>query len=161
MQACGLYVVKDQYFLDFPDPKWVDNKKETRPHYYALKDSDGVLWMIPMSSQVDNCRRKIARIEERRGKGNCIQFHIGKIAGKESVFKICDMFPVSEDYILRPYTIDEIPYVVKDRDLNKALYSKASRFIKLVSLEQIHCDHDIIGIKQVLLKKKEADASVV
>lgn len=57
----GLYFIKDQYFYDFPSKHWMLNKGEKRPHYYALKDNSGIVWMIPMSSQVENYRQKIAR----------------------------------------------------------------------------------------------------
>ena len=60
----GLYFIKDQYFYDFPSKHWMLNKGEKRPHYYALKDNSGIVWMIPMSSQVENYRQKIAREEQ-------------------------------------------------------------------------------------------------
>ena len=32
----GFYVIKDQFFVDFPDPYLKGNKGEHRPHYFAL-----------------------------------------------------------------------------------------------------------------------------
>ena len=129
----------------------MDNKGEKRPHYYVLEDADGVYWMIPMSTRVDGYRVKIDREEMKRGRGNCIYYHIGMIAGKERAFIISDMFPVTDEYILRPYTINNIPYVVKNSQLNAQLYSKAMKFIKLVEQRKMHGKHDIIGIKNKLL----------
>lgn len=154
MKSFGLYVVKNEYFTDFPDSGWMDNKGENRPHYYVLEDSDGILWMIPMSSQVESYRAKIHREEAKRGKGNCIYYHIGVVNGKERVFVISDMFPVTDEYILRPYTINKIPYIVKNSQLNAKLYSKAMKFIKLVEQKKMHSKHDIIGIKNKLLNGK-------
>lgn len=57
----GLYFVKDQYFDDFPSKHWMLNKGEKRPHYYALEDPSGLIWLIPMSSQVENYKRKIQK----------------------------------------------------------------------------------------------------
>lgn len=34
----GFYVIKDQFFVDFPDPYLKGNKGEHRPHYFALRD---------------------------------------------------------------------------------------------------------------------------
>ena len=107
----GLYIVSDQYFTDFPSKHWMQNKSERRPHYYALKDKSGIIWLIPMSTQVENYKRKIEREEIKRGKGNCIYYHIGKIAGKERVFIISDLFPVTTNYIVKPYTISSIEYL--------------------------------------------------
>ena len=64
----GLYIVSDQYFTDFPSKHWMQNKSERRPHYYALKDKSGIIWLIPMSTQVENYKRKIEREEIKRGK---------------------------------------------------------------------------------------------
>ncbi len=64
----------------------------------------GLYLMIPMSSRVDKYR-KIAKEKESKKKP-CDILHICKLDnGKESVFLIQDIFPVSEKYILRPYTI--------------------------------------------------------
>lgn len=57
-------------------------KSERRHHYYALKDKSGIIWLIPMSTQVENYKRKIEREEIKRGKGNCIYYHIGKLPEK-------------------------------------------------------------------------------
>ncbi len=67
--AHGLYTVKDRYFTEFGNGYWVDNKQEGRPYYYLFQDTDGVDWVIPISSQVDNYKRKIATVY----KGNIIK----------------------------------------------------------------------------------------
>ena len=161
MEPCGLYIIKDQFFEDFKDYGLLYNKNQARPHYYALKDPDGILWMIPLSSQIENCRKKIERDEARRGRGNCIRFHIGIIAGKEEAFKICDMIPVDESYIEREWLLNSIPYVVRNDKLNRKLYSKAMRYLKLVEQGQMHNEHDILGIKRVLLNRKKNAAFVI
>ena len=61
IEPCGLYIISDQYFLDFPNERYMDNKKESRPHYYAIRDNDGIFWMIPLSSKVEKCRVKIEK----------------------------------------------------------------------------------------------------
>ena len=154
----GLYSVKDEYFQDFKRPFWVDNKNEKRPHYYLFKDRDGIDWLIPMSSQTENYQAKIERVEEKRGKGNCIYYHIGVIASKRRVFLIGDMFPVDPSYVKAPFTIGPTHYIVKDSKLNAIIYSKAMRYLQLVSSGVMKSRNDIMGIKNVLLnKKREAE----
>lgn len=149
----GLYSVKDQYFRDFRSPYWMDNKNEHRPYYYLLKDRDGILWVIPLSSQTENYRAKIQREEQKRGTGNCVYYHIGKVASIDRVFLIGDMFPVDESYIKAPFTIGPVHYISRDRKLNSALYSKAMRYLKLVERGVMKSRNDIMGIKNVLLNR--------
>ena len=149
----GLYIIKDQYFEDFPRPHWVNNKNENRPYYYLLKDKDDILWVIPLSSRVDNYVERIRRLEEKHGKGKCVYYHIAPIASQDRVFLIGDMFPVSEEYISRPYTIDEECYVVKNTNTISAVRSKAMRYLKLV--EKTKKDrNNIMEIKRVLLNRR-------
>lgn len=150
---CGLYSISDRYFQDFQKPYWMDNKNERRPYYYLLKDNDGIEWVVPMSSKVENYTLKIEKEEKKRGKGNCIYYHIGRIAGIDRVFLIGDMFPVNKSYIKAPYTICRMHYVVKDKSLNRVIYSKAMRFLNLVESGVIKSRNDILGIKRELLGK--------
>ena len=53
MQSCGLYIVKDEFFTRFDaHRKLMDNKQERRPYYLGMQDKSGMLWLIPLSSQV-------------------------------------------------------------------------------------------------------------
>ena len=45
----------------------MDNKNERRPYYYLLKDNDGIEWVVPMSSKVENYTLKIEKEEKKRG----------------------------------------------------------------------------------------------
>lgn len=154
LEPHGLYKIKDEYFSDFPSPHWMDNKGENRPYYYLFTDSDGVEWMIPMSTQMENYQNKIAKVESQRGKGNCLYYYIGKIASRDSVFLISDMFPIDSTYIMAPYTISQIHYVVKDEKLNKAIRSKAMRYLKLLEQGVMTGSKDVLGIKKILLNRR-------
>ena len=44
-------------------------------------------------------------------------------------------------------------YVVKDKSLNRVIYSKAMRFLNLVESGVIKSRNDILGIKRELLGK--------
>lgn len=157
----GIYLIQDQYFIDFKKPYWMDNKNENRPYYYLVRDADGIDWVIPLSSQTENYRAKINKIEEQRGKGNCIYYHIGKIASTERVFLIGDMFPVNASYIKSAFKIGYQHYIVQNEKLNKAIYSKSMRFLKLVSIGKIKSRNDIMGIKRILISQRENDAYII
>ena len=62
--------------------------------------------MIPLSSRIDKFR-KIIEKKEQVGVGKpCDILHIVKLDdSRESVFLIQDMFPITEEYIEREYTI--------------------------------------------------------
>ena len=152
----GLYSVKDQYFKDFKRPYWMDNKNEKRPYYFLLQDKDGIYWVIPMSSQKENYKTKIEREESKRGKGNCIYYHTVMIDTIERVFLIGDMFPIDESYIKAPFTIGETHYVVGNKKLNSEIYSKAMRYLRLVEQGVMKSRNDILGIKTVLLNRRNA-----
>ena len=157
----GLYTVKDSYFSEFERDHCMDNKNEQRPYYYLFKDSDGVDWLIPMSKQVDNYAQKIAKEEAKRGVGNCIYYHIGKVASKDRAFLIGDMFPVSPAHVKAPYTICQTHYIVKNSKLNKEIHSKAMRYLQLVATGKMKSRNDIMGIKRVILNREREAAYMV
>ena len=105
MKKTGFYIVKDIFFNDISDPYLKGNKSETRPHYYCFEDTKtGIYWMIPLSSRIDKYKRLI---EKRKKAGKpCDILHVVKLDnGRESAFLIQDMFPITEEYIEREYTI--------------------------------------------------------
>ncbi|MDR0325021.1 MAG: hypothetical protein LBI19_02860 [Oscillospiraceae bacterium] len=146
----GLYKVKDKYYSDFPHEKHIHNKRG-RPFYYAFKDSRGIYWLIPLSSQVDAYRRKIEDVEKRRGKGNCLTFHIGLIAGAERVFRICNMIPVTDEYIAGEFVFDGLHYIVKDKNLIREISEKSRNYIKQLELGRMTSQVDALGIRKKLL----------
>ena len=93
-EACmvenGLYKIKYEYYTDFPHEKHIQNK-DGRPFYFAVKGNDNIFWFIPLSTKIDTFKHKIQVIESRRGKGNCLAYHIGLVAGQKRVFRIADM----------------------------------------------------------------------
>ena len=104
MKKNGFYIIKDEFFRDFPDPYLRGNKKENRPHYYCIEDKNGIYWMIPMSTRVEKYKKIIETKEKNKKK--CDVLHILKLSnGKNNVFLIGDMFPITENYIEREYTI--------------------------------------------------------
>lgn len=144
----GIYILSDAYFQKFNAGKMMDNKRGNRPHYFAV-EIDGVLWMVPLSTQVEKYRKIISEAEKNGKK--CLFYHIGKFAGKECAFLVGDMIPVTKAYVSRPYTISGVPYIVKDRSLNTPLVSKAKRYLILVRQGRIKPFVDILSIEKTLI----------
>ena len=103
MKARGFYVIADRFFMDFPDPYLKGNKGGSRPHYYCLEGSNGLFWIIPTSSKFEKYQNII---QKRDNAGKPSDFlHVAKLDnGKTTAFLIGDMFPVTENYVLREYT---------------------------------------------------------
>lgn len=148
----GLYIIDDAFFDDYPNDRYMQNKGENRPHYYAIQDNDGIYWMIPLSTKVEKYRQKIRDIEADKGKGRCFMYYLAPISGKERAVLICDMFPVTGRYISRPYTIGGQPYVVRNETICKDIRSKALRYLKMVERGQLKSPLNILEVKAALLK---------
>lgn len=105
MKKTGFYIIKDSFFNDMDEPYLKGNKEGNRPHYYCYKDSTmDLYWMIPLSSRIDKYK-KIVENKKKLGKP-CDIIHIVKLDDdRESAFLIQDIFPITEEYILRKYTI--------------------------------------------------------
>lgn len=134
----GLYNISDTYFVDFKDISndFSYNKNENRPNYLSYQD-DGIIWFIPMSSQVTKYKSKIESDEEKYGEGNCIFYYTGNIAGKEKVFLIGKMFPLTEKYIKKPYTIGNTHYILKNSTDVHNIHKRVSKYISLVKNNKI------------------------
>ena len=127
------YIIKEDFFEKMADPYLKGNKEENRPHYYCFKENDtGLMWMIPLSSRIE----KYKRIIQKREKHNrqCDILHIAKLDDdKEAVFLIQDMFPVTEQYIAREYTISKNPLVLTSEHTVKEIERKAKRILSLIN----------------------------
>ena len=95
MKKTGFYIIKDKFFEDMSDPYLKGNKAGNRPHYYCFEDT---------STSIDKYKRLIEK-KEKAGRP-CDIIHIVKMDDSwESAFLIQDMFPITEEYIEREYTI--------------------------------------------------------
>ena len=64
------------------------------------------------------------------------------------------MFPVTEEYILRAFTIDGIRYVIQNRNIQKAIHKRAMRYLSLVKRGVLKSSLNILETKEKLLEKK-------
>jgi hypothetical protein len=147
----GLYLVKDEYFNTFPSANWMWNKGENRPYYFSFTASDGLMWLIPMSTKTAAYKAKIRKEEDRRGKGNCTYYHIGQVFGQECAFIVSGLLPITDAYILRAYCLNQQPYVVHDKKLIQQLRSKAIRYLRLLEQRQLRDLNNVLSIRQTLL----------
>lgn len=154
LSQAGLYIISDQFFIDFPSRNFMQNKHESRPHYYAFRDSDGIYWVIPISSKVQKYSGLITATESKHGKGSCVLYCIAKIHGADRAFLIRNMFPVTEKYILRPFTIGGVPYIVQNPAVINAVNSRAKRFLSLVKRGVMTSPVDILSIRSKLLSSE-------
>ena len=147
----GLYIVSDQYFQDFPSKSLMQNKDEARPNYFAVKDADGVYWMLPLSSRVAAYKEKAAKYQKNT-RNDCPFYAFVEIASVERVVLVGDMFPVLPRYILRPYTIGGVPYIVKNLAARKRIRKKAMRYLSMIRNGVMKSPANILDIKKQLLK---------
>lgn len=155
----GLCIIEDCYFSDFPSIRHMDNKHESRPYYLAVQGSDKIIWMVPISHQVEKYKGKIARDEQRHG--HSIFCCVGKIKGEERAFLTGNVIPVTEAYIKRPFTVNGVPYIIQDKELIKQIQYNVGRYIALVRQGRLSPAVDIIGIERVLLNRMKNDEYVV
>lgn len=149
----GLYKVKDQYFLDYPSPddRYVHNKSENRPYYLAIQEKNGIIWLLPMSTQVQKYKNKVASDEKRYGE--CITCHIIPYMGGERAVLIGNMIPVTDEYIKGEFTISNQHYVVKNQKVIKEIKSRVSKYLALVRQGRMRPCVDILGTERQLLEK--------
>ena len=132
MKKAGFYIIKDKFFEDMLDPYLKGNKAGNRPHYYCFEDiSARICWMIPLSSRIDKYRR-IMEKREKLGKP-CDIIHIVKLDdGRESAFLIQDMFPITEEYIEREYTIAGNHLMLTSEHTARAIEHKARKVMGML-----------------------------
>jgi hypothetical protein len=151
MVAGGLYTIKDRYFQDFPHEKHTLNKGG-RPFFYAVHDCESIFWLVPLSRQVSTYKRKIEAVEARRGIGRCMAYHIGAFMGEERVFRICNMIPVTADYVGGEFTIEGKPYLIEDKLLLTVLNRKARDYLKQLELGRMYSQVDALDIRRKLIE---------
>lgn len=153
----GLYIIRDKFFEDFPDPYLKTNKYENRPCYFCYQEkTNDLLWMIPMSKQIEKYKGIIYnKLKENKP---CDILHVAKLDnGQESAFLIQDMFPIIDTYILKEYTINGSILKVTSDALAEVIEKKARTVIMLIrkgikfSVKQ----PDVLKIEKALLSKMD------
>ncbi len=132
MKKAGFYIIKDSFFNKVNDPFLKGNKEGNRPHYYCFEDKKTHLfWMIPMSSRIEKYKNIIKK-REALGRP-CDILHIAKLDhGRESVFLIQDMFPITEEYIDREYMIHGNHLILTSEHIVNEVEQKAKKVLELL-----------------------------
>lgn len=132
MEKSGFYIIKDRFFQDMSDPYLKGNKDANRPHYYCFQDTkNGLYWMIPLSSRIEKYQHII---DQRIEKGKpCDTLHIARLDnGRQSVFLIQDIFPITECYIERKYTVSGNHLRLTSEHTAREIEKKARRVVGLL-----------------------------
>lgn len=132
MKKTGFYIISDKFFEDMSEPYLKGNKDESRPHYYCFGDTNtGIYWMIPLSSKIEKYK-KLVQKRENEGKP-CDIIHIVKLDDdRESAFLLQDMFPITEDYVEREYTIAGTHLMLTSEHVVKEIERKARKVIGML-----------------------------
>ena len=134
MTLCGFYILKDDFFSKMNDPYLKNNKDGNRPFYYCVKENSelkNVYWMIPLSSRVDKYKRIMA--SKLNSHKPCDGLYVCKLpSGVESAFLIQDIFPVTDSYIEREFTLGSNHLVLPYQNDIDAIELKAKRVIRLI-----------------------------
>lgn len=154
MTLCGFYILKDEFFTEMNDPYLKNNKNESRPFYYCVRESreeQNIYWMIPLSSRVEKYKRIIgAKLENKRP---CDGLYICKLpSGAESAFLIQDIFPITDKYVERAYTLGSNPLILPYKKDVDAIENKAKKVIRLIKngIKLTPTSPDIISILKKL-----------
>lgn len=162
MKIGHFYYLNDQYYIDFPDPRLMQNKEKVngelhdRPCFYTFQDTKtGLYWMIPFSSKVE----KFEKIYDKKVKkyGKCDTIVFGEVLGHEKAFLIQNMCPVIPKYIKNEYIDknDNNPVRVNAL-LEKELLDKAKRVLALQRRGIPLIFPDVLSIERKLLSQKNA-----
>jgi hypothetical protein len=155
MVSRGFYKIKDAFFNDFPDDYLKTNNNENRPCYFCFIDmSTGLSWMIPMSKQIDKYKALIKKRCEL--KKPCDIVHVARLDnGKESVFLIQDMFPITDEYVSGDYTFNGTLLRVTSDALASTIEHKARTILGLIrkGIRLQAIQPDVLRIERELLNK--------
>lgn len=161
MDIGHFYFLNDQYYIDFDDEKLMTNKDmingvpHNRPCFYAVQDTKtGIYWMIPISSQVSKYKA-IYRKKTQSGK-QCDTLVFGQVLGRESVFLIQNMCPVSQQYIANEYIdrVHKCPVKVK-YELEQELKKKTKKVLALQRQGKKIIFPDVLDIEQKLISQQK------
>jgi len=160
MTVGNMYFLKDEYFIDFPDPYLEKNKERdekglhNRPCFFSFSEKDRyICWLVPFSSNIKKYKKvydsKIAK------QGYCDTICFGDVLGFPKAFLIQNMCPATQDYINDIYEDKNSNPVRVDGVLEKKLIQQSSKVLALIRNGFTGLVFpDILNIEAELLKKK-------
>lgn len=131
IQTGYAYHVKDIYFNKAKDKCLMQNKEQGsyRPILYCVEDKEnGILWMVPISSQYDKYEKIRKKILD-KGKP-CKGIVLGEYDGQRAVYLPQNMFPVTLEYLDHVHTKNGNPIPVK-KELQKVVIKNVKSLLAL------------------------------
>ena len=160
----GIYIIDDTFYNRFSKYDLKDNKSEKRPHCFCFSNTKykDILWVIPLSTQVS----KYQNVMNKRKANHkpCDIIHICKLDnGKLNVFSIQDMFPVTKQYVKRPYTFAGNHLVLTNKTDIEIILSKATRIKNQIERGSIFIPEQVkaLEIKQELINDLRNNTNVI
>ncbi|MCL2863891.1 MAG: hypothetical protein FWE54_07465 [Methanimicrococcus sp.] len=160
MSGC-FYFISERFFKEFPDEYLMKNKDgkpgefHDRPCFFSFRDvkHPKLLWLIPISSQVEKYKRIYHEKVEKYG--YCSTIYFCNFLGNETTFLIQNMFPVTEKYIESIYLDkNEIEVRIDLRD-EKKIIGLSKNILKAHGFGKRVLFADVEHIKKLLLKQSE------
>jgi hypothetical protein len=159
MDIGHFYYLNEQYFIDFPDSKLMQNKEKIngqvhdRPCFYTFQDTNTeIYWMIPFLSKVD----KYADIYNQKMQkyGRCDTIVFGDVLGHRKAFLIQNMCPITPKYIKNEYIdgVANIPVRISGI-LEKEITDKAKRVLALQRRGILLIFPDVLKIESELIEQ--------
>ncbi len=111
--------------------------------------------MIPLSSQIDKYKRIVEK-KEKAGKP-CDIIHIVKLDdSRQSAFLIQDMFPITDEYIEREYTIAGNHLMLTSEHTAKEIEQKAKKVMGMLKhgVKFMPTQPNVIAILEKLKQSK-------
>lgn len=148
-----VYHIKDSFFEKVNDSRLMKNKENgnQRPTYYAAVDGKtGLVWVVPMSSQIDKYKKIYDKQIEKYGKCNTVV--LGKYCGNETAFLIQNMFPITNKYIDHIHTKNGNPVPVHTK-IQKELNRNIEKVFQLMARGKNIVFPNVKRIEQLMLEE--------
>jgi len=123
--------------------------------FYAFRDkSSGLLWLIPLSSQVEKYRTYYELKIKRNGCCDTLAF--GEVLGHEKAFLIQNMCPATEEYISNIYIDSSTCQPIRiNHKTEKEIVEKAKKVLALHKHGKKIIFPDVTAIERNLLAKRD------
>ena len=154
-----VYHIKNIYFDLVEDDKLMKNHEggAYRPTYFCIKDvKTGLMWVIPMSRQIEKYQVIIDKDLKRHGR--CLKIYIGKYANKLNAFLFQNMFPIIPKYVDHIHMIKQNPVPV-NLVLQKILARNFRDIIRLHKLGAKVIFPDIDRLEKLMMDESEKHGS--
>lgn len=134
--------------------------------YCCIKDREfeGLYWLIPVSDYSHRTQRQRDRVNSLlKEKGIRSAYYFVGETNKPALFKISNVLPISEKYILREYTSNGNPLILQDEAQIKEIRQKLYRILAYEALYPNRLEQKITAVREYICRElqKEKETSTV